>query len=544
MRIPVFVKTSLLAVGILISQSSAALYHTPVDTEYGKVQGFKYFNSSITQKYFNLSDSHISAFLGIPYAANTAFQNRWKPAQRRERWNGILHAYEFGPACPIAHQATTYNISEDCLSVNIWTPANSSSDSLPVLVWNYGSGETSAEPRYDGGGLATKDVVVVTYNYRDAAFGFLAHPTLNEESGHNSSGNYGIMDFFTVLQWVRNNIANFGGDPDKVTIAGQSFGSAQVYHAVNSPLAKGLFRGMIAESGIRHPYDPLLAGLADSYQTMEKAVEAGINYTASHNVSTIAELRTLSMEQLLVGSDDRQEIDNLTALWTMNPPLFKTTLDGYVVPKRYIDSLRDGPANDVPMITGNNKDESGASTSTNYTVKEYKRYNEQWYGDLFSKFLQLYPARNGSEADRSWNAAARDLSLVSSYQFANGWIKCAKSPFYTYYWDHAPPGQNQGAFHMAEINYALRNLYKTDLPWTPYDFYLSDMVSSYWANFVKTGDPNSGGSFSKGNLTRWKPNESDKPTVMHLGDGFGEISIATRERRELLSAFLKRHQPY
>lgn len=288
--------------------------------------------------------------------------------------------------------------------MNIWTPANSSSDRLPVFVWNYGNGETSTEPRYDGGGLATKDVVVVTYNYRDAAFGFLVHPTLNEEPGHSSSGNYGLMDFSAALHWVQNNIANFGGDPNKVTIAGQSFGSAQVYHAVNSPLAKGLFRGMIAESGILQPYGPLLAGLADSYQTMGKAIENGINYTTSHNVSTIAELRTLSMEQILIGSDDRQEINNPTALWTMNPPRFKTTLDGYV----------------VPMITGNNKDESGASTSTNYTVKEYNQHNSQRYGNLTSKFLELYPARNESEADRSWNAAARDLFLLSSYQFANG----------------------------------------------------------------------------------------------------------------------------
>ncbi|PLB47560.1 alpha/beta-hydrolase [Aspergillus steynii IBT 23096] len=544
MKIPAFLKFSLLTLGILTSQSSAVLYNTPVDTEYGKVQGCKYFNSSTSQKYFNLPDSHIAAFLGIPYAADTAYQNRWKPAQRRQPWNSTLKAHEFGPSCPTSHQAITYNISEDCLRVNVWTPANSSADGLPVLVWSYGSGETSTEPRYDGGGLATKDVVVVTYNYRDAAFGFLAHPSLNEESGYNSSGNYGIMDFFTVLQWVQNNIVNFGGDPEKVTIAGQSFGSAQVYHAVNSPLAKGLFRGMIAESGIRHPYDPLLAGLADSYQKMEKAVENGINYTTFHNVSTIAELRTLSMEQLLIGSDDRQAIDNLTALWAMNPPLFKTTMDGYVVPKKYIDSLRDGPANDVPMIAGNNKDESGASTSTNYTVKEYLEYNGQWYGNLTSRFLELYPARNDSEADRSWNAASRDLSLVSSYQFANGWVESAKSPFYTYYWDHAPPGQSQGAFHMAEITYALKNLYKTNLPWTDYDFYLADVISSYWANFVKTGDPNSGGSYGNGSLTRWAPNKSEKPTVMHLGDGFGEIPIATRERRELLSVFLKRHEPY
>lgn len=547
MKIPQAIQLYLItALGCAPSHSFAALYDTPIKTEYGNVQGFKYFNSSTTQKYFNLPDSDIAAFLGVPYAADTGYQNRWKPAQPREPWNGTLMATEFGPSCPISHQASSgYTISEDCLRVNIWTPATSPNASLPVLVWNYGSWETSTEPLYDGGGLATKDVVVVTYNYRDAAFGFLTHPDLNAESGRNSSGNYGILDFFTALQWVQDNIANFGGDPNRVTIAGQSFGSAQVYHAVNSPLAKGLFHGMIAESGIRDPYDPLLAGLADSYRSLEFNLKVGINYTSFHNVSSIAELRTLSMDELLVGSEDRDpSVSNLTALWTNTPPLYKTTLDGYVVPEKYIDSLINGPANDVPMITGNNKDESGAATSTNYTVAEYDEYNTQWYGNLSSEFFKLYPATNATQADAMWNEAAKDISLVSSYRFANGWVQSASSPFYTYYWDYAPPGQSQGAYHMAEINYALRNLYKTDKSWTAYDFYLADVISSYWANFIKTGNPNKGGSYKNGTLVTWSPNKEGNATVMHLGTGFGEVPVASTEKVDLLSRWLDTHTPY
>lgn len=547
MKRPHFIQLSLVAaLGLGPGQSFAALYDTPIKTEYGTVQGFKYFNSSTTQKYFGLPDSDVAAFLGVPYAADTSYQNRWKPAQPREPWNGTLMATEFGPSCPISLQPSMgYSISEDCLRVNIWTPATSSNASLPVFVWNYGSWQTSTDPLYDGGGLATKDVVVVTYNYRDAAFGFLAHPDLNAEAGRNSSGNYGILDFFTALEWVQKNIANFGGDPNRVTIAGQSFGSAQVYHAVNSPLAKGLFHGMIAESGIRDPFDPLLAGLADSYRSTEFNLKTGINYTTSHNVSTIAELRTLSMEELLVGSEDRDSsVSNLTALWTNNPPLFKPTLDGYVLPEKYIDSLLKGPANDVPMITGNNKDESGASTSTNYTVAEYEQYNTQWYGNLSTEFFKLYPASNATQADAMWNEAAKDLSLVSSYRFANGWVKSASSAFYTYYWDYAPPGQSQGAYHMAEINYALNNLYNTDKPWTSYDFYLADVISSYWANFIKTGDPNKGGSYKNGTLAVWSANEEGNATVMHLGTGFGEMSVASTEKLDLLSRWLDTHVPY
>ncbi|KAF9631933.1 carboxylesterase [Lasiodiplodia theobromae] len=547
MKRPRLSQLSLVAVlGLGPGQSFAALYDTPIKTEYGTVQGFKYFNSSTTGKYFGLPDSDVAAFLGVPYAADTSYQNRWKPAQPREPWNGTLMATEFGPSCPISLQpAMGYTISEDCLRVNIWTPATSSNASLPVFVWNYGSWQTSTDPLYDGGGLVTKDVVVVTYNYRDAAFGFLAHPDLNAEAGRNSSGNYGILDFFTALEWVQKNIANFGGDPNRVTIAGQSFGSAQVYHAVNSPLAKGLFHGMIAESGIRDPFDPLLAGLADSYRSTEFNLKTGINYTTSHNVSTIAELRTLSMEELLVGSEDRDSsVSNLTALWTNNPPLFKPTLDGYVLPEKYIDSLLNGPANDVPMITGNNKDESGASTSTNYTVAEYEQYNTEWYGNLSTEFFKLYPASNATQADAMWNEAAKDLSLVSSYRFANGWVKSASSPFYTYYWDYAPPGQSQGAYHMAEINYALNNLYNTDKPWTSYDFYLADVTSSYWANFIKTGDPNRGGSYKNGTLAVWTPNEEGNATVMRLGTGFGEIAVASAEKLDLLSRWLDTHVPY
>ncbi|OJD38567.1 carboxylesterase [Diplodia corticola] len=536
----------ILALGYAPSQSSATLYDVPIETEYGTVQGFKYFNSTTTQKYFGLPDSDIAAFLGVPYAADTAYENRWKPAQPRERWNGTLKATKFGPACPIAHQAVDYTLSEDCLSVNIWTPATSPNASLPVLVWNYGSGETSAEPLYDGGGLATKDVIVVSYNYRDAAFGFLAHPTLNEESGQNSSGNYGILDFITALEWVQKNIANFGGDPNKVTIAGESFGSAQVYHAVNSPLAKGLFRGMIAESGIRYPYDPLLAALATSYRTMDYGIETGLNYTSFHNVSSIAELRTLSMEELLVGSDDRDySISNLTALWTSNPPLFKSTLDDYVIPMKYIDELIQGPANDVVMMTGNNRDESGASTTTNFTLDEFERYNTAWYGNLSSEFFKLYPASNSSEGNAQWNQAACDLSLVSSYLYANGWIKSgASSPFYTYYWDHARPGTTSGAAHMTEINYVLRNLYATDLPWTAYDHYVADVLSSYWANFVKTGNPNLGGSFTNGTLATWSANQQGNETVMHLGEGFGSVAIATPEKVDLLTRWMHGLTPY
>lgn len=269
-----------------------------------------------------------------------------------------------------------------------------------------------------------KGVVVVTFNRRDGVYGFLAHPDLNTESladnGHSSSGNYGTLDHKFLLEWVQRNIARFGGDPDRVTIAGQSFGSAQVLHAINNNLFSGLFHGAIAECGMRDPYDTLVAGIATSYVTMDNALSFGVNYTRTHNVSSIADLRKLSTKSILQEFEDRDHsIWRVTALSCQYPIIYKPVLDGYVLPEKYIDTLRHGPPNDVPLITGNNEDESGASTSTNYTVAEYKSDCKLKYGDLFPEYLKLYPANNTTQADRSWNAAARATSVISSWSFAN-----------------------------------------------------------------------------------------------------------------------------
>jgi carboxylesterase 2 len=461
--------SSTVARGFVSLALSAALAHAQlwdkvIKTSYGPVQGFQYFNKSTLETYFGLSESNVTAYLGVPFAADTGYQNRWKPPQPRQPWNEILNATTFGPACPSS--SDTY-ISEDCLSLNIWTNAGSADAKLPVMVWNQGSDETSDNTWWYGGGMALKDVILITFNRRDDAFGYLAHPEINSEgferTGHNTSGNYGILDQLEVLKWVQKNVAHFGGDPDRVTVAGQSFGSSQVYHAVNSPLFTGYFHGGISESGIRYPYDTLLAGLACSYVNMSSALNNGVNYTTFHNVSTIAELRTLSMEDLLIGSQDRVTNETfwwVTALSTMYPLVFKPVLDDYVIPSKYIDSLLNGPANDVPVITGNTKDESGAALSTDYTVDQYEYYTSLKYGNLSAQYLQLYPDNdNQSTADLAWNAAARDTSLIGSWAYATEWYKSAESPFYTYYWTHAPPGQDMGAFHQSEIMYALNALY-------------------------------------------------------------------------------------
>ncbi|KAM0141853.1 hypothetical protein ACHAP3_001845 [Botrytis cinerea] len=531
--------------------TNAQLYNKTIQTTLGPVQGYKYFTPNISEEYFGVSSSNVAAFLGIPYAADTGYENRWKPAQPREPWNETLQATSFGPACPTS-TATGY-VSEDCLSLNIWTNANSSSDKLPVLLWNQGSEEESDNSWWYGGGMAMKNVVMVTFNRRDDVLGYLATPELNAEglasTGYNTSGNYGILDQLEVLKWIQNNIANFGGDPDSVTIAGQSFGSSQVYHAINSPLFTGYFHRGISQSGIRYPYDTLLAGLATSYVTMERALSFGVNYTASQNVSTLAELRKLPLSDIIQGSTDRDtSVWYITALLCNDPLIFKPVLDGYVLPMKYLDQLIAGPANDVPLITGNTKDESGASTSlTLYNLTEYKEYNTLRWGNLSDTYFKLYPADgNVTLANMAWNAAQRDVSLVSSWAYANKWIESATSPIYTYYWDHAPPGQDQGAFHQSEIMYALNALYaNTDkYPFTDEDYYIGELMTGYWVNFIRTGDPNTGGAYTNGTLAHWYPNDGTSNYVMELGDCWGNHTVSPTANVDLIMSYFGQQTPY
>nr|WSY49221.1 carboxylesterase family protein [Streptomyces sp. NBC_00886] len=233
--------------------------------------------------------SGVTVFKGLPYAATTAGDNRWRPPQRAESWTGVRVADTFGDICPQQMMGSaSVTMSEDCLNLNVWTQAESSRERRPVLVWIYGgrfTGGYASDRGFDGAGLAAKGLVVVTLNYRTGVFGFLSTPELSAESGHQASGNYGLLDQISALRWVRRNIAAFGGDPNQVTIAGQSAGGASVMHLIYSPLAKGLFQGAISESaGARATGDPEIAALAASYRTLETA-ESQAPPTPKHSAS-------------------------------------------------------------------------------------------------------------------------------------------------------------------------------------------------------------------------------------------------------------------
>ncbi|KAF4630086.1 hypothetical protein G7Y89_g8056 [Cudoniella acicularis] len=520
---------------LLVPGAVAQLYNTVIETAYGGVQGVAAFNSSPAGNISNWQD--ITVWRGIPFAASTSGSNRFRPPQNLTAWNNTLHASTFGGVCPQDFTlSSSLYYSEDCLNLNIWSAGNDTSAKLPVMLWSYPAESTAAQPLFDGAGMASKGFVFVNYNYRTGSLGWLATEELSREMvvgyGTNSSGNWGMLDQFAALKWVHANIASFGGDPDHITIMGQSAGSAATQHMLNSPLTSGLIVNAIIESGVRDPHDPQASSLAEGYHNLSVALTTGATYMSSLSASSIAGLRALPFEDLIVSFRGNFS--------------FGAVLDYYAMPATYMTTLLSGLGNDVPILTGNTRDESGASFTENTTVSAYNASLISQYGSYFAaQFLALYPAANNSEADTSFNAHYRDTSRVGTWNWARYWKEGGKrSDVFTYLWDHAPPGQGQGAYHESEISYVLNNLYGTDLPWEAEDYVIAEKMSSYWANFARTGNPNLGGSYPGGNLSYFPSWRESSNTTMELGDGFwGGMPIAKPAQIALIDNFFGTQVP-
>lgn len=514
-----------------------------IKTTYGDVQGapspFRGGNTATVYK-------------GIPFAAPPTGSNRWKAPQSPQPWSGVLNATEFGPQC--AQSVSDAGIfssgkpttSEDCLSLNIWTPRyNDTSDikskDLPVFVWIYGgrfTGGSADVLTYDGTGLASKDIIVVTINYRLGPFGYLAHPDLSAESGNNSSGNYGILDQQAALRWVKENIQHFGGNPNQVTVGGQSAGSASALNSMWSPLAKGLVQGVIAESGARGPHDPITGSAATSYRSKAAAESQGESFVKKLNVSSIAQLRNVPMKTLLEYDSlsdtifDGTRFENLTSSF-MEPPMWRPNLDGYVFPHTYGEALRLNAHADIPILTGNNKDESGASPDTSFNVSTYNALYRELFREFADEFFQLYPASNTTQASENSNEFFRELSRVGTWRWAVDWAAGgAKSSVYTYYFTRSPAENRAGgAYHGAELWYTFNNIPYSDysnVTWYGYDYVVENRMSNYWANFIRKGDPNGDGlpEFIK---TTDQSNEN-----MWLGNSWGAGPIAESKRIDFI----------
>jgi len=462
-------------------------------------------------------DASITAFKGIPFAAPPVGDLRWRAPKPVIGWRGIRKAAEFGASCmqtivdekkPWTYEFMTHTaVSEDCLFLNVWTGAKSASERRPVYVYIHGGANTEgsgAVPCYDGEGLAKKGVVVVTVNYRLGILGFFTHPELTAESGVHSSGNYALLDLIAALHWIHDNIAAFGGNPDRVVIGGQSAGASNVHSLVASPLAKGLFHAAIAESGSSVGS----LGQMNSHPFADQE-RLGARFAQAKGAQSIGDLRKLSWKELTAPLPERF--------------YFGVVIDGYVQPAPAGDMFSQGRANDVPTLTGCNKDEGGAGTHPTTTAQGFQEQARRRFADLASDFLALYPAATDEQARAGQNESSRDLERSSAYLWAVQRAQTAKTKVYTYFWDHALPGPDAnrfGAFHSSEIPYAMNTLDRSNRPFTDADRRIAATVSDYWVNFIRTGDPNSKG------LAHW-PSTSEQPGMtMDLGDTAAPTPVA------------------
>ena len=459
---------------------------------------------------------------------------RWRAPKPVLSWQGVRRADKFSASCiqniveerkPWTFEFMTHgDISEDCLYLNVWTAAKSEAEKRPVFVYLYGGGfaeGSGAVPVYDGEGLAKKGLVVVTLNYRTAVLGFLAHPELTSESDHRASGNYGLLDQLAALEWVHENIANFGGDPKRVTIAGQSAGGMSVHDLTASPLGKGLFQRAIVESG-GSSIDRV--GISLSARSLAEAEAAGQKFAESKGAKSLKELRAMSWKMLT----DSESGPGLR---------FAPIVDGYLLPAQVREIIAQGKQNDVPTLTGANTGELGGFGPPQgpVTAESFRTQARQRYGAGADEFLKLYPASSDEEARLAQRESVRDQALVSMYLWARERSKTAKTKVYEYLWDHALPGPDAerfGAFHTSEVPYVLDTLYMSDRPFADRDRKIADMMSSYWANFAAAGDPNGKG------LAAWAA-VSDKPEIMEVGDKTQPIAVAGSPAKfQFFEAFL------
>jgi carboxylesterase type B len=547
----IFLRTVFAMATLMLSAGSAlAAINAPVRIEAGLVQGVP------------AKDMSITVYKGIPFAAPPVGELRWKAPQPAIPWRGVRKADQFGNLCPQPQQPGANNannaMSEDCLFLNVWTGASAATERRPVFVWIYGggfSGGSGSSPQFDGENLARKGLVVVTFNYRLGALGFLATPELSKESGHNASGNYGLLDDVAVLKWVQKNIAAFGGDPGRVTLGGQSAGAGSVGFMAMSPLAKGLFQRGIAESHARYPRDLELRYLSVSHRLLKSAEQAGLKFATAHDASSLQQLRALPWQKLLEGSDVPD--DSVYTGSGAKPPMFRPVVDGWVIPANYTDTYAKGAQNAVVYMAGSNLDETGAvpevtfaairaagaatrpgAPSINVTLNDSNSRIK--FGPMTDEFLKLYPATNDDEAAHASNAAARDNTRVSTYLWGIEWTKHVSKPVYTYYWTHrsGPDRDTRGAFHGAEINFVFNNLYPANRPWTDEDRKIADRMSSYWANYITTGNPNGPG------LPEWKAYDPKSPTVMQLGAGWGPMPVAEPAKIDFWKRFFQTHDAW
>ena len=449
----------------------------------------------------------LRVFLGIPFAQPPTDTLRWQAPRDAPRWKGVRKADTFGPHCMQALvfadiEFRSGSMSEDCLYLNVWTTAKSGRERRPVLVYLHGGGfigGDGSESRYDGASMARQGIVAVTANYRLGVFGFLAHPELSREAANRGSGNYGLLDQAAVLRWVRKNIAAFGGDPERITIAGESAGSISVSALMASPVSRGLIAGAIGESG------SILGAL--SAVPLAQAEATGHDFAVSIGAPTLAQLRALPAARLMEATRS-------------SPPRFTPTIDGYFLPKSPFEIYRNGEQASVPLLAGSNSEEMPHALvlgTEPATPEGFRRAVTKMHGDRADIILKAYPVTSDRESvlDAAQALSSDQFIAQSTWK----WVQLATrrdgpSTFYYRYVRKRPPltpqaaarlepiarglgfpiTESRGAVHASEIEYALGNLDLHPIyQWQAEDYAVSRVMQKFFVNFIKSGDPNGEG---------------------------------------------------
>jgi para-nitrobenzyl esterase len=487
-RIGWLVTLATAAIALLAPMASAE----PIRTASGLVEG--------------LDADGVRVFRGIPFAAPPIGALRWRAPAPPASWTRVRNADQFSPICmqPGAYpdDAPPEPMSEDCLYLNIWAPAGAHEAPLPVMVWIYGGGLLNgggSTPLYAGDALARRGVIVVTFNYRLGAFGFLAHPELTREAEYGASGNYGLLDQIAALNWVQRNISAFGGDPANVTVFGQSSGAISISALVSSPLARGLFHRAIAQSGAL--LEPLEA--APEFG-LEGAEQVGLAFASRLEAPTLSALRALPAATIVERPFNPQPV-----------------VDGYVLRETPFEALAGGRANDVDLLVGSNAEEGIYFLSG-------REVNAANLGDrLREDFPGFIVSLIGPQAAAD-DSAAREAFISFESDMRFGWNMWAwarlhaaaarRNTFY-YRFAHTPAGQ-QGATHGAEMAYVFDHLDLYDAPWTQSDRRLAQTMIAYWTNFARTGDPNGAG------LPDWPEFERPNERVLQLNGAYVRATAA------------------
>ena len=497
------------AVLLLIAAYTFAQQPAPVKVKQGMVQGT--FEDGLT------------VYKGIPFAAPPVGDLRWRAPQPAAKWDGVKQADKFAPA-PIQGGTPPSGKSEDCLYLNIWSPAKSTKDRVPVLVWIYGGGfnaGATSEKVYTGEKLAKKGVVLVSIAYRVGQLGFMAHPELSKENPHHASGNYGLLDMIAGLQWIQNNIAAFGGDPKKVTIFGESAGGIAVSMLCASPLAKGLFHGAISESGGSFGPSRPTTFPGENLKILTDAENAGAAYVKNAGFTSIAEMRKVSP-------------DKLPAVRGLAWPI----IDGYVIPDDQYRLYEQKKFNDVPILVGYNSDE-GASFSPPKTPADYVNGVKTRYGKFTDDLIRAYPV-----GDTNVPKTARDLARDAAFgwhtwAWASLHSKLGRTKAWYYYFDQHPdfpPGSPRfgyGSGHGQEVGFVFQHLNPESQNATSTDEQISEAMATYWTNFAKYGNPDGNG------VPAWPAFSEANPVVMYFNQTPHTGTVPSAESLKVLDEYFK-----